>query len=188
MVATSLEIMNTERAMQDMVSFFIFWTIAPIILFSLLFFALRMGSKAPNPEAATSAKAGFFAGLILFIVFVIFNIETIEKPNFFEVDAASLNYLYAGYGIVIGFGMLFGVRLFQGTRRVGFMVLILVTSCLCLLYSLVFLTAWRTIILSLVLGLGFGILFHICILPGSVKSLLEESGVSKQVAKKIKMR
>jgi hypothetical protein len=173
--------------MQDMVSFFIFWTIAPIILLSLLFFGLKMGSSAPNPESSTSAKAGFWAGLVLFIVFVILQIEAIKKPNFFQVDVKSLNYLYAGYGAAAGFILLFGVRLFQGTRRVGFMVLILVTSCMCLLYSLVFLTELRPLILSVVLGLGFGILFHLCVLPGSVKNLFAESGPSKDIVKKIRV-
>lgn len=161
--------------MQEAISLFVYWFVIPIIMLILFIFAGNIVSRAPNPEAKTSAKAGFWAGLIIFIIFLIVQLNAIVRPEFRNVGVAQIGLWPVAYGALCGFLILLGVRVLLPTRRVGIIVLILVSASMCLFFSYIFIPYLRDIIFSVTLGAGLGALTHLIVLPSSVKQLLNYS-------------
>ncbi len=157
--------------MREAISIFVYWIVVPIIMFALFIFAANIVFRAPNPEAKTSAKAGLWAGLIVFIIYVISQMDLLTEPEFSKIGIASVNFFFFFIGVIFGFFLLLGVRYLLPSRRVGFIVLILAACSTCSLYSYIFIVDIRNIALSLTLGVGLGALFHIMILPSSIKEL-----------------
>lgn len=163
--------MNGVISMQELISIVVYWIIVPVIILSLFIFASTIAARAPKPESKTSAKAGLWAGLILFIVYVISQIDSLKEPNFTVIGMAGIKFWPVVYGTIFGFLLLLGVRLLLSTRQVGFIVLILAAASTCSLYSYIFIADIRNTVLALTLGAGLGALFHVVILPTSVKEL-----------------
>lgn len=160
--------------MQDLqqgISLIVYWIVVPLIMFALFLFAVNIASRAPNSEAKTSAKAGMWAGLILFVIFVINQMESLYSPDFRTTVLVNVSFWLVAFGTILGFCLLLGVRFLLPTRQVGFIVLILTTASTASLYSYVFIASIRHFALSTTLGLGLGALLHIIILPSSVKEL-----------------
>jgi hypothetical protein len=63
--------LNGVISMQEYISIVVYWMVVPVVMLSLFIFASTIAARAPKPESRTSAKAGLWAGLILFIVYVI---------------------------------------------------------------------------------------------------------------------
>lgn len=163
--------MSGVISMQELISFVVYWIIVPVIILSLFIFASTIAARAPKPESKTSAKAGLWTGLILFIVYVISQMDSLKEPDFTVIGIAGIKFWPAVYGTIFGFLALLGVRLLLPTRQVGFIVLILAAASTCSLYSYIFITELRNTVLALTLGTGLGALFHVVILPTSVKEL-----------------
>jgi hypothetical protein len=96
----------------------------------------------------------------------------LREPNFTVIGIAGIKFWPVVFGTGFGFLLLLGVRLLLPTRQVGFIVLIMATASTCSLYSYVFMPDLRNTILALTLGAGLGALFHVVVLPTSVKELL----------------
>lgn len=158
--------------MQEYISIVVYWMIVPVVMLSLFIFASTIAARAPKPESKTSAKAGLWAGLILFIVYVISQLDSLREPNFTVIGMAGIKFWPVVFGTGFGFLLLVGVRLLLPTRQVGFIVLIMATASTCSLYSYVFMPDLRNTVLALTLGAGLGALFHVVVLPTSVKELL----------------
>lgn len=157
--------------MKVAISVFVYWVVVPTIMFALFLFAAKIVARAPNPESKTSAKGGLWAGLILFIIYVISQMDSLREPDLASIGIINISFSIVIFGTIVGFLLLLGVRLLLPTRRVGFIVLVLATVSTCSLYSYVFIAGIRNVVLSLTLGVGLGTLFHIMILPSSVKEL-----------------
>jgi hypothetical protein len=159
------------QELQQLISTIVYWIVVPIIMFALFVFATNIVSRTPNREAKTSAKAGLWAGLIIFIVFVISQMGSLNSTTFINVGLVDVNFWSVILGTIIGFCLLLGVRFLLPTRQVGFIVLVLAATSTSSLYSYIFIASVRNFALSITLGVGLGALFHIIILPTSVKDL-----------------
>lgn len=159
------------RELQQLISLIVYWIIVPVIMLALFIFAANIVARAPTSEAKTSAKAGLWAGLILFVIYVISRMDSLQTPEFSNLELANVSFWTVTVGAIIGFFLLLGVKLLLPTRQVGFIVLVLALASTCSLYSYIFIEAIRNIALSLALGVGLGALFHVIIMPTSVKEL-----------------
>ncbi len=163
--------------MREIISFIVIWGIVPAILLALLIFGMMIVKRTSDHERRTSARAGFWAGLVLFIGYVISQSRTLKIPDSFFLYLPRFDLVPAGIGFVIGFLFLWGVRFLLLTRMVGVVSLILSAVSLSGLYSYVFIDHLRNVILFMSLGFAFGALLHIVFFPGSLKA---ERGEQKE--------
>ena len=157
--------------MEEFISVLVYWVAVPAIMLALFVFARKIVLKAPNPESKTSAKAGFWAGLIIFVIFVISQMHNLAQPQFDPLQLAGIAFWPTLFGAILGFTLLFVVGWLLPTPRVGFIVLILAATSTSSFYSYLFISDIRNGILSLTLGVGLGALLHIVVRPTSVREL-----------------
>jgi len=155
--------------MREIISLIVLWGIVSAILLALLIFGIIIVRRTSYDERRTSARAGFWAGLVLFIGYVISQSHTLKIPASIFRYLPALDLVPAGIGFVIGFLFLWGVRSLLLTRMVGIVTLILSALSTSALYSYIFIDALRDKILFLALGFAFGALLHIVFFPGSTK-------------------
>ena len=162
-------IWGRTMGVREITSVVVNWGIVPAIILSALFFSIIIVRRTLQDERGTSARAGFWAGILLTIVFVISQWHTVKSPAFSLKFLPSLNLESAGIGVIIGFLFLWIVRFLLPTRMVGFISLILSAASTSGLYAYVFIESLRGTILFLALGIAFGALLHIVLFPNSIR-------------------
>ncbi len=155
---------------QEIISVVVTWGIVPGILLAVLFFSVIIIRSTSQDERGTSARAGFWAGILLMIVFVISQWHNVKTPSFSLKSLPSLNLESAGIGLMIGFLFLWIVRFLLPTRMVGLISLVLSAASTTGLYVYVFVESLRSTILFLALGIAFGALIHIVLFPNSIRA------------------
>lgn len=124
--------------MREMISLIVLWGVIPAILLALLIFSMIIVRRTSYDERRTSARAGFWAGLVLFVGFVISQSHTLKMPASIFRYLPALDLIPAGIGFMIGFLFLWGVRFLLTTRMVGLVSLILSAVSASGLYSYIF--------------------------------------------------
>ena len=154
---------------REITSLVVNWGIVLGIILSALSFSIIVVRRTFQDERGTSARAGFWAGILLMIVFVISHWHTVKSPAFSLKSLPSLNLEPAGIGLIIGFLFLWMVRFLLPTRMVGLISLVLSAASTSGLYAYVFIETLRDTILFLALGIAFGALLHIALFPNSIR-------------------
>jgi hypothetical protein len=154
---------------REITSVVVTWGIVPGIFLSALSFSIIIIRRTSQDERGKSARAGFWAGVLLMIVFVISQWRTVQRPAFSLRFLPGLNLESAGIGLIIGFLFLWIVRFLLPTRMVGLISLILSAASTSGLYAYVFIESLRSTILFLALGIAFGALLHIVLFPNSIR-------------------
>jgi len=155
--------------MREIISLVVLWGVVPAIFIALLIFGLIIVKRTAYDERRTSARAGFWAGLVLFIGYVTSQSHSLKMPASIFRYLPELDLLSATVGFIIGFFFLWGVRFLLLTRMVGLVSLILAALSTSGLYSYIFIDGLRNKILFIALGFVFGSLLHIVFFPGSIK-------------------
>ena len=154
---------------REITSVIINWGIVPGILLAFLYFSIIIVRYTSQDERGTSSRAGFWAGILLMIVFVMSQWHAVKAPSFSFKSLPSLNLESAGIGLMIGFLFLWIVRFLLPTRMAGLISLILSAASTTGLYAYVFVESLRSTILFLALGIAFGALIHIVLFPNSIR-------------------
>ena len=144
------------------------WLILPSIMTSLFAFAWVIASTARFPELKVSAWAGFFAGLVTFVIYVVSQLRLIHDPDFRVTTLPGLLVWPLSAGLGAGFVFLWLVRLALPTRLVGILTLMLSGTSSSALFTYLFLTTLRVSVLYWTLGTALGILLHVVLFPESV--------------------
>ncbi len=147
------------------------WLVVPVILIVLLIFSTIIVRRVKDPEARLSARGGFWAGFILFVIFMISQLRDVREPHFDFSLIPGLEFIPLIGGAVVGFALLWAVRALLPTRLVGVTTLLLTAITTTALYSFVFLESLRTIVLYAALGAALGVLVHITLFPSSIRNL-----------------
>ena len=155
--------------MRELISLIVLWGVVPAIFLALFIFGMVIVKRTSYDDRRTSARAGFWAGLVLFIGYVISQSHTLKMPASIFRYLPALDLLPAGIGFIVGFLFLWGVRFLLLTRMVGIVSLILSALSTSGLYSYIFIETLRNKILFLALGFTFGALLHIVFFPSSIK-------------------
>jgi hypothetical protein len=164
-----LGILGRTMGVREITLVVVIWGIVPAIILSALFFSIIIVRRTLQDERGTSARAGFWAGILLMIIFVISQWNTVKSPAFSLKFLPSLNLESAGIGLIIGFLFLWIVRFLLPTQMVGLISLILSAASTSGLYAYVFIESLRGTILFLALGIAFGALLHIVLFPNSIR-------------------
>ncbi len=147
------------------------WLILPSIMTSLFAFAWVIASTTKFPELKVSAWAGFFAGLVTFVIYVVSQLRLIHDPDFRVTTLPGLLVAckpLSCLGLGAGFVFLWLVRIALPTRLVGILTLMLSGTSSSALFTYLFLTTLRVSVLYWTLGTALGILLHVVLFPESV--------------------
>jgi len=153
--------------------FLIPWIIVPIILLALFLFSVNILTKIKEPEHKVSANAGFWAGLILFVIYIVSQFQYVKKPRFEFSSIPGLALIPLILGFLIGFFFLWLVRLLLPTRFVGGTTLLLSAASLIALFNFIFVESLRSTMLYMALGVALGVQIHLVLFPSSIRRLWE---------------
>ncbi len=153
------------------ISNFIQWVIIPAVIFSLFVFSFRVTTTITESELKISSRAGFWAGLLLFVIYVIGQLNAIRKPVLEYSPLPGFLWLPMGFGSILGFAILWLIKIVLPTRLVGLITLLLCSVSTSALFTYIFLDSLRVWVLYLTLGTSLGILLHIVFFPASVKGI-----------------
>jgi hypothetical protein len=148
---------NGLRAIFDIV----IWVLVPVILFIILRRAHRMSKQFDDERHKAAAKSGFWAGTSLFLIILVYQVSIFIKSGFPNLD------IYAGFdiwlaliGAAVGFVLSYGGRRTIPPKLVGFSVLVVTFLASYSLFHYLFIRTYNEVVLSLVLGITFGLLVH----------------------------
>jgi hypothetical protein len=157
------------------------WIILPLIMIAIFVFAWIIASSARTAELRVSSWAGFWAGLLSFVIYVVSQLAQIREPNFRYAVLPGLQLLPLGWGLTAGFVFLWIVRHAVPTRLVGIITLMLAGSSTSAVFTYIFIDSLRVSVLYWTLGTALGILVHIVLLPTSIAYIPFHLGVRDPV-------
>lgn len=147
------------------------WLVLPIVIITLLIFSMTIIRRVKEPESKLSARAGFWAGIILFVIFIVSQLGDVREPRFDFSSVPGFDFIPLIVGGLIGFALLWAIRMTVSTRFVGVLTLLLTAASTIALYSFVFLESLRATVLYASLGIALGVLVHVVLLPSSIRTL-----------------
>jgi hypothetical protein len=161
--------------MAPVISATVQWVILPMIMLAIFGFAWVIGSSARNAELKVSAWAGFWAGLLAFVVYVVSQLGQIRDPTFQFATLPGLLLMPLACGLGAGFLFLGLVRIAEPTRLVGLITLTLAGTSSSALFTYVFINSMRVSVLYWTLGAALGILLHIVLYPSSIEHIFRKN-------------
>jgi hypothetical protein len=144
------------------------WVILPLIMCAIFAFAWIIASSARTAELRVSSWAGFWAGLLTFVIYVVSQLGQIREPTLHYAALPGLQLLPLGWGLTTGFLFLWLVRHAVQTRLVGLLTLMLAGSSTSAIFTYIFIDTLRVSVLYWTLGTALGILLHIVLFPSSI--------------------
>ncbi|MBI4085552.1 MAG: hypothetical protein HY432_03575 [Candidatus Liptonbacteria bacterium] len=145
--------------MEAILKFFFYlvvWFFVPIVLLLIIRFLATVHTRTNTKSQKHAAHAGFWAGFVLFIIVMIYQINIFLQIGFPN------NYMYNGFNLwlcLIAALIIFVVA--TPTVMSNWTVLILTFLSFFALFHYLFVRTYNDIILSIVMGMVFGFLTHI---------------------------
>jgi hypothetical protein len=168
--------------MTPIISTVIQWVILPLIMFALFAFAWIIASTARSAELKVSSWAGFWAGLVTFVIYVVSQLGHIREPDLHFSALPGFLLLPLGWGLGAGFVFLWTVRHAVPTRLVGLITLMLAASSTSAVFTYIFIDSLRVSVLYWTLGSALGILLHIVLFPTSVEHIFKAAAGQGQLS------
>jgi len=164
----------------DVLIFIVLWLIVPSIMVGLIVVGRSIVKRAVEGENKVTARAGWWAGLVLFVIYFIYKLPSFQIPEIIIDRTLELNLRGVILGTLVGFVLLWILKICISSRVVGFIILFLVFSGTSLLYSYFFIRTFNDILLSSTLGIAFGVLLHIIVMPKSIQDIFAEQKSEKE--------
>src|SRR5437762_7866859 len=97
------------------------WVIVPLIMLAILYFSNRVArAEGIHPDKRLSARAGFWAGLLIAVIFVMVSLGSITGPDLRVGESLpDFSILPLMLGIFVGFALMFGAWIALPTRFLG---------------------------------------------------------------------
>jgi hypothetical protein len=159
------------NSLQLLIVIVIVWIVVPIILFGLFMLSRSIVNKAKKGEHELSTRAGYWAGLIAFVIFLIYELPSIRFPNFNSISSINISFWVLLVSCIAGYYFLHFLKITIPTRMAGFVVLVFVLCSLSALFSYFFIQSINDVLMSISLGLAFGVLVHIIIDPKMINDI-----------------
>ncbi len=154
----------------------VYWIVI-VIMLGILGIAFLIVRRCPRSDQKVSAKSGFWAGLVAFVIYVpISGLQDLSKPTLklHSIPETVSSLGTAGIGVFIGFMFLWLVKILAPTRLVGLIVLILSFAGPSALYTYIFLENLTNTVLFGSLGVALGTLLHTMIFPKPFREIFGE--------------
>ena len=151
----------------------VIWTFVPAILIVSITKSYGIGNKIEKKTYKSAARSGFVGGFVLFLIFLIHQLGLFVQNGF--PDAA----IYQGFNIWLAisamlatYGIFYGGRALP-VRMVGWVVLLISFASFWTLFHYLFIHTANEYILSVVLGIAFGVFSQTAFSPITIDDLLE---------------
>lgn len=155
---------------------FVIWVLVPFILLVVIWYVHSLKKRMPDHKQKDTIRAGFWAGVILFFMVLIYQVGIFLQTGFPE------NELYQGFNVPLAIvGAVASFFAFSGGKRVlppellSLIVLVVTFVSLWGLLHYLFIRTWNEPLLSLILGMTFGMLVHFATSPSSIHEFLRIS-------------
>ncbi|UOY03732.1 hypothetical protein [Blastococcus sp. PRF04-17] len=153
----------------------IIYGLIPAILLLYFLISARLPAMVQGEESRLSARAGFWAGVVLFAAYCVVVIPGIDDLDFNVQSLPAFNLWGMLLGLIVGFFFLGVLEFLLPTRGVGLLTLLIAAASSIALFSYLFQADARDFTMYLTLGTLFGGLFHIVLFPRVAKGLLSTS-------------
>jgi len=150
----------------------IIYGLIPAILIAYFIIAAKIPSMVVNSEVKLSARAGFWAGVVVFAAYCVIAIPGIDKLNFDVNSLPSFNLWGLLLGLALGFAFLRVLESLMPNRGVGVLTLLMAAASAIALFSYLFQANARDFTMYLTLGTLFGGLMNVVLFPSLAKGLL----------------
>ena len=152
----------------------VIWVVVPFIILVAIRFAYSAAYGAENVRVRTSTKSGFWAGFVLFIMALIYQVGVFIQDGYPDVP------IYQGFSLPLALGVgvltfmfLFGRRIFTG-KLSGWAILLISFAGFYVFFQYLFVHTYNEQLLSAILGAVFGTLTHFAVFPSSLHEFLLE--------------
>jgi hypothetical protein len=141
------------------------WAIAPVALVALFiygFFCIPRVANEPLPK--DSAVYGRWAGLLIFVIFLLIRKHRINGFSF-VIPSYEFDFLKTLCGVAAGFVFSLIVDCLRRFRVLGVLTMLFVSAASIGLYAYVLVESFRVPLLFISIGLAFGTLLHRVFFP-----------------------
>jgi len=152
---------------------FVVWVFVPFILFMIIRYLYGIHKRMDHERHSEATKSGFWAGFVLFIMVLIYEVGKFLKTGFPDLE------MYQGIDLPLALlGGIVGFVIFSGGKRVlpaqvsGWITLIATFITFYALLHYLFIRTYNEIFLSLILGITFGALAHSATSPTTLQEFL----------------
>lgn len=139
----------------------VIWVLVPLILVTILILTRRVVAKSGDTRQKSGMKSGFWAGFLLFVMALIYQVAIFLNEGFPQIE------LFQGFNLPLALGSgLAGFVIFLGGKRIvapgfsGVVTLIITFLTMYALLHYLLIRTWNELVLSLTLGITFGVLVH----------------------------
>lgn len=150
------------------------WILVPLIMVGLVVMARSLLHRSKHEERRTAARAGWWAGMVLFFVYFLAGLPSFRTPVPGEPITLGIGIWPLVIGVALGFAALWATGRFAPNRVIGFVVLLLTFAGLAVFHTYVFIDATTEPFLSVLLGAALGALLHMMVFPDAMGDLLGE--------------
>ena len=150
----------------------IIYGLIPAILILYFVMSAKLPGMVHSAETRLSARAGFWAGVVVFAAYCVAVIPGIDQLDFDVSSLPDFNIWGLLLGLAAGFFFLVLLETLLPTRGIGLLTLLIAAASSVALFSYLFQSGARDFTMYLTLGTLFGGLFNIVILPNIAKGIL----------------
>ena len=153
---------------------FVIWIFVPAILVLVILNSISLIKNAADKRHRTSMHAGFWAGIILFVIALIYQVNIFLQIGFPHKE------IYQGFDLwlaLIGGAVCF--LLFSGGKKIipprlsGWIIFVLTFASLYALLDYVCIRSFNEVLLSIILGGALGFFFQLTTSPSSMRDFLQ---------------
>jgi cytochrome bd-type quinol oxidase subunit 2 len=166
--------MNTADVLKWIFDFVI-WVITPTILGVILMLTRSVIAKTDDKPRKSAMRSGFWAGILLFLMVLIYQVAIFLKDGFPEKE------IFQGFNIWLALGSgILAFFIFLGGKKMvspqlsGFATLLIVFVVSYAMLHYLVIRTWNELVLSLTLGITFGIMSHLANPHSFVRHALSE--------------
>ncbi|MDP2278075.1 MAG: hypothetical protein Q8K51_07620, partial [Nitrospirota bacterium] len=94
--------MDGAVGIKEIFTFVAYWIVVPVILGGIFMLGRSIMKNVTDGENRTSARAGFWAGLVLFVIYFVYEIQLFKTPEFIKITTLQINILGVIIGAILG--------------------------------------------------------------------------------------
>jgi len=153
---------------------FVIWVLVPAILVLVIWIITSIMRRVEDEKYKTSLRGGFWGGFILFTMILIYQVGQFLRSGFPQNDIfQGFNILLALGSALVIFAILSGGKRVYAHKLSGWIVLLLTFASFYSLLHYLLMRTYNEILLSIILGIAFGVLGHIASFPSSLRQFFE---------------
>lgn len=150
-----------------LIFYLIIWVFVPAVMAAAIWFLATIHKKSEIKSRRHSARAGFWAGFMLFVIILIYQINIFLKIGFPHDP------LFKGFNLALSLATALVIFIIATPAvMASWLILLLTFISFFGLFHYIFIRMYNDIILSVVMGVAFGFLAHLAASLSSVTEFL----------------